>query len=372
MRKALGIVVGLLLGVGAGFALSWAWITFLGDFHFPNRAVGFLYILALMLLSMYAQVVLHEAGHLLFGLASGYSFSSFRIFNFIWIKTEGKIRFKRLSIAGTAGQCLMIPPPLKEGKIPVKLYNLGGVVVNFIVSALALGLLVLCRGNGYAFLGLSTFAFMGILLGATNGIPMKVGQVDNDGANALSLGKSPRAIYAFWLQMQINAELAQGKRLKDLPKEWFEFPSDDELQNTMLATLGVFNANYLMDVRDFEAAKAAMEKLLSLNAQIIGVHKNLTYCDLMYIALVIDKDEGKAKALYAKELQAFMKSMKKFPTVVRTQYAYAALVERDEEKAGKLLALFERVERSYPYEGDIASERELVELVKNGRKEVLL
>ena len=39
-----------------------------------------------MYAAMFIQLVIHEAGHLVFGLLSGYRFSSFRIFSFMWIK----------------------------------------------------------------------------------------------------------------------------------------------------------------------------------------------------------------------------------------------------------------------------------------------
>ena len=54
-----------------------------------------------------------------------------------------------------------------------------------------------------------------------NGIPMRLGNVDNDGYNALCLGKSPAALRSFWLQMKINQQISRGVRLKDMPEDWF-------------------------------------------------------------------------------------------------------------------------------------------------------
>ena len=59
-------------------------------------------------ISFILHIIVHEAGHLFFGLLSGYKFISFRVFDFKIIKDENgklKIRFERL--AGTGGQCLM-------------------------------------------------------------------------------------------------------------------------------------------------------------------------------------------------------------------------------------------------------------------------
>ena len=75
--------------------------------------------------AMILQTIIHEGGHLIFGLLSGYHFGSFRVFNLIWIKEDGAIRLRRLSITGTAGQCLMVPPEPVDGKFPVVLCSTG-------------------------------------------------------------------------------------------------------------------------------------------------------------------------------------------------------------------------------------------------------
>ena len=73
---------------------------------------------ALLLGAFLLQLILHEAGHLLFGLATGYRFASFRVGNLIWIKTDGGLRRGTYRLAGTAGQCLLFPPEPKEGNSP--------------------------------------------------------------------------------------------------------------------------------------------------------------------------------------------------------------------------------------------------------------
>jgi hypothetical protein len=57
--------------------------------------------------------------------------------------------------------------------------------------------------------------------------------------------------------------------------------------------------------------------------------------------------------------------MQKFPSVIRTEYAYALLYEKDLPKAEKLKARFEKCAKNYPYTGDIESERELFEIAGN-------
>ena len=47
-------------------------------------------------LATFLQILFHEGGHLVFGLLSGYRFSSFRIGSLMWIEQDGKMKFRRL------------------------------------------------------------------------------------------------------------------------------------------------------------------------------------------------------------------------------------------------------------------------------------
>ena len=58
-----------------------------------------------------------------------------------------------------------------------------------------------------------------------------------------------------------------------------------------------------------------------------------------------------------KEQKKFMKSMKNFPSVLRTEYVYALLCEKDTVKADKVKNQFEKCAKTYPYQNDVQSER---------------
>ena len=54
--------------------------------------LGVLILFSLMYLSIFIEMAIHEAGHLFFGLATGYKFLSYRIGSFTFIKEEGRIK----------------------------------------------------------------------------------------------------------------------------------------------------------------------------------------------------------------------------------------------------------------------------------------
>lgn len=315
-------------------------------------------------LAMFLQIIIHEGGHLVFGLCSGYRFSSFRIGSFMWIKEDGKLRLRRLSLAGTGGQCLMCPPDLVNGRIPYVLYNLGGSLMNLAAAAVCFGIAQLVQKEMFVFLFFIMMALIGVAFALFNGIPMHVGQVDNDGYNAWSLGKSPQALRAFWLQMKINERIAEGERLKDMPEEWFVIPSDEEMKNSMIAAIGVMACNRLIDAMRFAKADQEMERQLMLDSGIVELHRRMMIEDQIYCELTGECREERLTRLYDKTQKKFEKTMKSYPSILRTQYVYALLSERDEEKAAQLLEKFERMAKKYPHPAEIESEQKMMEYAR--------
>ncbi|MBE6931181.1 MAG: M50 family metallopeptidase [Ruminococcaceae bacterium] len=318
--------------------------------------------LALLILyaALYIQIIIHEAGHGIAGLLTGYRFVSFRIGSFIWLRQDGKLKLRRLSIAGTGGQCLMAPPDLNCGKMPYKLYNLGGSAFNLITAVPFYILFLLFPDASYASIFCCIMAVAGFAYALLNGIPMRVGPVDNDGRNAVSLGKTPEALRAFWLQLKVNECQAKGERLRDMPDEWFCLPDDEQLANPMTATVAVLACNRLMDEQRLSEADALMERLLSMKTGILGLHRSLLICDRITCAYLCDGNAERATAFLDKPQRQFMKSMAKFPSVIRTQYICAKLGTKDEKAASKYQESFEKTARSYPHPVELELERELM------------
>lgn len=332
-------------------------------------------VILLFYLTLILQMIIHEAGHLLFGLLTGYHFLSFRIGSLMWIRQNGKIHLRKMSLAGTGGQCLMCPPGNfdKPQKIPYILYNLGGSILNAVSALICFGLYFLCDEMPYLPAFFLLMGITGIGLALMNGIPMQ-GTINNDGHNAMSLGRSPMALRSFWLQMKINEQMSKGVRLKDMPENWFQLPSEKEMQNSMTAVIAVFCINRLMDEHRFEEATNLMDKLLSADTAIVSVHRRLLICDRLYCELVGNKNETRIHDFQTKEQTRFMRQMRNFPSVIRTYYACTLLYEKDAEKAEQYKKQFEsRCTLMNPYESDIASERELIQIadqVSQKEKEV--
>ena len=308
----------------------------------------------------FIHIIIHETGHLIFGLLSGYSFSSFRIFSFMWLKENGKLRLKRQSIAGTGGQCIMIPPDMVDGKFPVVLYNLGGILLNAVSSIVFLALFFLCLDFPILAAIMLWLFVLGVLMAVMNGVPTSTGSINNDGYNAMALSRDPEAMEAFWIQLRIVDKTTKGLRLKQMPAEWFKVPSDEGMKNSMTASRGVFACNRLMDEGRYQEADSLMEHILGIDSGIVGLHRSLLICDRICLELMYKNRRDVVEKMQTEEQKNFMKAMKKFLPVLRTNYLIAMFMENDMTKADKIMTEFEKQAKLYPYETDIASERELI------------
>ena len=366
LKQALGAVLPMVLMVLVGAAAGYLGAELLlpgGDGRSLSERLRELgWILIALGSTVWLQTILHEAGHLVFGLASGYRFVSFRIGSLMWQKDGGKLRFCRFQLAGTGGQCLMAPPDLTDGKMPYKLYNLGGALMNLITAALAAGLVVLCWNSRILRVFFILMALVGVGAALTNGIPLRVGGVDNDGRNALMLGKDPAALRALWVQLSINEQQAMGRPLRQMPEEWFDLPTEG-MENPLVATQAVMRENRLMEQHRFDEAAALTDWLGTQTTGLAPLYQSLLLCDRLTCALLQAEDVTVLlKRWNSKANRSFRKQAGTLLTVLRTEYAAALLAAQDEAAAARFLRAFEKQAEHYPMKADVASERALMAL----------
>ena len=350
---ALSFLLSMLFGAAVALAVMRVLDT-LGDGWLPFAAV-----LALMAASAWLQILLHEAGHLVCGLLSGYRFLSFRIGSFVLQRDPDGFRLKRFTLAGTGGQCLMVPPKMHDGTIPFVLYNLGGVLMNLAAAALC-GVLALFF-NGYV----SAFLWMMMVLGAEfavlNGIPLRL-QLPNDGRNVCSMRRNPQAVYAFWLQLEVNARLAHGERLREMPAEWFVLPQDTDAENDLVAGIAVLAENRLMDMQDVQRAREAAQHLAD-SAALPDVQRALLRADMVFLDVLEQGSAADILPLAEKTTRAVLRKMRDYPAVLRTRYAVALLHDHDVGSADAIRQRLCKIAHRYPSSAEIESEREWMHAV---------
>ena len=308
-----GIIIGLLIA-GAGLAIftDISFSQFLDNMSGASLKSGLIGMgigVGTLVITLPLLVMIHEAGHLVGGLLSGYSFVSFRIFNLTFIRIEGKTRIKRFAVAGTGGQCLLTPPDLPIERIPTMLYNLGGVFANLLVLLIAVPVLFLDL-NPIVRSFIVLLVITDAILLATNGIPLKIGGITNDAYNQILLHKSPASKRGLVLQLRSNALIQDGTRPKDMPDEWFDVPEHIDYGNALEASLPIMAASRLIDMYRWEEAYQYFSDILGHRKEIMGLYVNEILCEMVFLPLVTGRKE-EAQSLLTKDIEKYINTYRK-------------------------------------------------------------
>lgn len=269
-----------------------------------------------LVVSALVHLILHEAGHLIAGLLTGFRFLSFRVFKLTLIKTDEGLKWKRFHIAGTGGQCLLdLPPDQDVDKAPWFWYNAGGVLMNVLLVVLAIVCLRLCQPGIVALSFLLMMAFVGIFFALVNGIPMKMGGVANDGHNLLSLWQHPEQRPYFVRTLQMAGRSSRGQRLSELPAEWF---SDDPV-TAESSYLQLYNrVNYLSLLEDqgrLEEARTVAEELMSLGKKLPQMFQWEVGGERVMLELLTLQRKAVVDELWTKTLQQYTEVNSKYSPI---------------------------------------------------------
>ncbi len=352
----------------AGFVLGIILGGMLGDVIPDGTSAGIemiyfgLALLAIVVMSV-VHAAIHEAGHLVCGLLSGYGFVSYRVGSLMFLKKDGRICLRKYTLPGTGGQCLMDPPEPCSDETPFILYNLGGSLANLIAAGL-FGLLCLVPGIPPVLrLLVVIFVLVGIALALMNGIPIHTRQLDNDGYNVLELRKNRTARRCFFAQMKANALQSAGIRLKDIPEELIFLPDRSEWGNHICAASAACVLSCRIDAMQFVQAQALGEELLECADGMPGIYRQITTLEVLFCELVGQRRTERIEELMSKEFRQFLKTAAKLPNVPRIWYAYELLYRGDREAADRYRQRFENLASNYPYTGEVQGERELYDYV---------
>jgi len=353
-------------GVGGFVAIVYMGTEIFGDdMSFLNLMTCYIIAIVALLIGLYIHTIIHELGHLVCGLISGYKFSSFRIGNIIFLNDDGKIQIKKYSLPGTGGQCIMIPQQEDYSKIPFVLYNLGGVLANGIVSLITVFLIILCPMSDSVLTLLICFVAAGVVTALTNGIPMKTANVDNDGLNIVTLKKNPSAIKDYVNMFYVHYEMTKGKKLSEMDEKYFEV-SEEGNKNNSITTATYLNKFFrYMEQEEYEKANELADYILDNFTNIVGIHKYSVMLERMYSELITDGDKMLIEDIYYnEEIQKFLKLSKSMLSVARVQYAYALLARNNEDEAKMYWDKFYKIKKTYPYKSDADTEEKLLLLAK--------
>lgn len=314
MTFGIGVTIGLML-------VSWV---------FPMDTFGGYWIaLGVFILTMLLAVPLHEAGHLVFGLLTGYRLQSFALIRWqIVRRQDGTWKMAPWVLPGAMGQCVMRPPEWpQDGKLPFVAYNLGGGLATALVGAVLLALAIPRYGTMGGLLLWAAFLMM-LLMTLTNLLPMS-SQINNDGMNIRLLRKSEKTRRAFWIQMQVGARNQGGQPLREMPEEWFQVEHAPE--NVLEGEISFLQMYRALEMRDYAETKALCQTMLSEKTCIMPLRRSMTVAIGAVCELLTDEKGMCLKEYVTPEFQKT--TLVPLPTFQAAAYGVHLLHDRDAEKA---------------------------------------
>ena len=374
LKKVVKMVLGILVGISVGYG-SIMLVLWLADGGKPDGGsdsegldVGLL-ILSVVLAFVWLVVttlihlIMHEAGHLIMGLLTGFRFLSFRVFKFTLVKTDEGLRWKRFHIAGTGGQGLMELPADQDVKTaPWFWYNAGGVLMNLL---LAVVVIVVLRTVSMGIVGFSFFillAFVGIIMSLTNGIPMISGGVSNDGNNLLMLWRRPPLRRFFVRTLQMAGQQSRGRRLTEMPQEWFEdLPVDKHSQYLEVSN----RVNYMALLEDagrYDEALAVGEELMSLDKALPTLFRFEVGGERVMLELLTQNRAAVVDSLWTRQLSNYTEVNSRFsPLKCAVLFTYELLHCHNQEKADTYRQSLLQHQNDYTMPGEARTALNIVE-----------
>lgn len=355
LRHLIGIGIGLLLGFCIGIGIAAA----LNEMKICPTLPLYIGMVIWLYVSTILAIWLHEAGHLVCGLLSGYRFVSYRAGRLMLYRKDGRFRLGLYHLPGTGGQCLMVPQTELHEPYPFLLYNAGGVLANGLSAVLfaAAGLII---SHPLVRLMLFVAAAMQVILGVPNLFSLKT--IPTDGENIRRMRKSEAHRIAFWRMLHTYEALVNAVPLREQPPEWFDDTPPGDGDGPLTLSIKATTALRMTDEGRFDEAIALYRTLLA-DERMPQTQHNECACELLLLLLATEGASEETAALETKELRQYIAATKSF--LSRAALALVrALSGGDAAAVEKAERRWERTLKAYPIEGERSCYEILVQCAK--------
>jgi len=311
-------------------------------------------------LSLASAVIVHEFGHLIFGLLTGYTFAAIGFGHHLFLRRDGRVRRFVYKLPGALGFCAMEVPDMKDGSFPFRLYLSGGALCNAFLALVCTFAFAFGIGSGVLFFPHAFLlpAFVNAYFAIVSILPIKTKFLNTDGKQLFDLLKHKNIRKSFWACEKISAAQYRGVKFEDIPSEWFN--ETDDTQSVYAASIRAVRFLARTETDEPKEVCALIEKELSENHALSGRSKALLICMRIYYESIGERDAGTLKKLITQTQIDFMKRMKNVPSVIQGEYAYALLVEKDVREASRIKARLEKISKKYPFPAEIDTAKKLI------------
>ncbi len=302
------VIIGAILGISLGIWLA-------SDFNQIGFDILSLDTIIYILLWCVLATFMHELGHLLFGYLTGYKFVYFKMLGVMFYKSNGKWQTARERGNGALGQCLMAPDFEYKQKMPYVLYNLGGVLINLLLTALCVVLIVVYGQQSFTLAGIIVNGIFTII----NFLPIR--SLKNDGYNVFMLARSESCKKAYYSELKITAETLAGKTFSQMPETIFNCGIDDLKYPSVCTSLYVQYC-YFIATNQTEKATETITMLYNRRSEMPLPNANTVSVEYFNCLMLFHDDRVNA----AKTYNAFDQSIRNAIQVSPTSFVVVARI----------------------------------------------
>ena len=367
----LGALIGLICIIpiivfGTGESFSTVVNKIFGHDALPYLAKAAMTII-LICVACFLQLIIHEGGHLVAGLLTGYRFVSFRVLNWLLIRKDDRLQWRNFELAGTGGQCLLAPPDKPLEQIDTRWYNAGGVLANVITAVLAIVLMYTVDMPFWLHALMFLMTFIGVSFALLNGIPMKVGGVANDGLNLFQMEKDRPAKLSFCNILDVNARCQEGEPYAEMPEHLFALPDPFDWENSMHVAAVLLSVTRMMAFHQWEDAYQLLTEAHDNKDNYMRLYQ-LEIENMMTQVCIFTGRDDEARKHYSKDVakhvtqHASTQSDKQL-----TLMAVALALNGDRPRAEQIFKELEARRDRYAHQSDVALSLDLMHWLLNNR-----
>lgn len=284
-------------------------------------------------ISMIFNIIIHEIGHIVLGVISGYEFKELKVLSFTILKDDnGKLKIKKdTKLKGTAygGQAVLNINSKNFHKNSMIKMFLGGGLFNLIFSIITL-ILIFIINNPYTNILFALNSVVGIMLFILNLVIYKSKYMLNDGYWIYSLVKDNEAVDLLLLEYLIK-EGVEPNKLDD------KYLNTNKEKASKYCSVALEYYRYLKAIHnlDMESGKEKIKTIIEFDSEyditpLTGTMFTYTHDIFFYYAVIEDNIE-KAKEYYDNN-KSFIENSKAI-TKARALATYEAKINKDTEKA---------------------------------------
>lgn len=243
-----------------------------------------IYIIPTIILSAFLQIVIHETGHMVGGLLTGWKLLYIQLYKYLFAKENGRYHWKR--VRNSAFQCMMYPEHGNDNPI---LYTVMGCYMNLTAAVISL-VAMLILYDIKCFLVLIWLTLFGIIQFIINFIPSNK-RLCNDGSCCRILQSDITSRRSHNLQLLVARKLQEGHSYKMVTPELICLNSN-YAGNDITAYHAALEYYYHIDRSEYESARKALSKI-DRNADISPKVMNIILLEEVYLELwmcMLDKE----------------------------------------------------------------------------------